>query len=273
MPKLSTIVRAAAALVSNLLPCPIVASIMFSSIVQTSIEGDQPQSESEVRLCRTMILQGFATASLAMVATVPIEASAQSMIPGYPGDVRGYDPREVGRLPIYCRFTQGFRAAVPGGNDQAQINHWYSVMGKPFHHMHHYCWGLMKLNRAQYLARSDQVRNFYFGSSIQEFDYVLERSPEDFVLRAEILTKKGQGLIGLGRGPFAVPILESAIELKPEYWPAYVQLSDYYKNSGKLDMAREVLEKALSRSPEVGSLKQRLAELDASRGKQSKGGK
>ena len=87
---------------------------------------------------------------------------------------------------------------MPGGNDQAQISYWYSVMGEPFHAMHHYCWGLMKLNRALYLARSEQARTFYFRDAILEFDYVLERSPENFILRPEILTKKGQCLIRLG---------------------------------------------------------------------------
>ena len=66
--------------------------------------------------------------------------------------------------------------------------------------MHHYCWGLMKLNRALYLARTEQARSFYFRDAILEFDYVLERSPENFILRPEILTKKGQSLIRLGRG-------------------------------------------------------------------------
>ncbi len=173
-----------------------------------------------------------------------------------------YDPRETGRLPHYCKYTQNFRERLPGGNDSAQISYWYSVMGEPFHAMHHYCWGLMKLNRALYLARNDQARLFYFRDAILEFDYVLERSPEDFILKPEILTKKGQSLIRLGRGAVAVQDLERAIALKPDYWPPYVQLSDYYKESGQIALAREVLEKALAQSPDAAPVKQRLAELD-----------
>ena len=192
------------------------------------------------------------------------------MIPGYPPQVTAYDPREVGRLPNYCKYTQAFRERLPGGNDSAQINYWQSVMGESFNAMHHYCWGLMKLNRALYLARTEQARSFYFRDAILEFDYVLERSPENFILRPEILTKKGQSLIRLGRGAAAVPELERAIALKPDYWPPYVQLSDYYKESGQIALAREILEKALAQSPGVETLKQRLAELDGSRGKQQK---
>ena len=84
------------------------------------------------------------------------------------------------------------------------------------------------------------------------------------------MTKKGQSLIRLGRGAAAVPELERAIALKPDYWPPYVQLSDYYKESGQIALAREILEKALAQSPGVETLKQRLAELDGSRGKQQK---
>jgi tetratricopeptide (TPR) repeat protein len=138
-------------------------------------------------------------------------------------------------------------------------------MGETFNAMHHYCWGLMKLNRALYLARSAQARTFYFAEAISEFDYVLERSADDFVLRPEILTKKGQSLVRLGRGPLAVPILERAIELKPDYWPPYVQLSEYYKEVGQTAKAREVLQEAIALSPGVATLKQRLAELEAPR--------
>jgi tetratricopeptide (TPR) repeat protein len=214
-----------------------------------------------------------AAALVALTALGPSTTAAQGLIPGYPPQVISYDDREVGRLPNYCKYTQDFRIKVPGGNNPAQIAYWTSVMGETFNAMHHYCWGLMKLNRALYLARSAQVRTYYFGDAILEFDYVLEHSTEDFLLRPEILTKKAQSLIKLGKGPLAVPILERAIELKPDYWPPYVQLSDYYKESGQVALARETLEKAMALSPGVETLKQRMAELDAPRNKQSKGGK
>jgi tetratricopeptide (TPR) repeat protein len=209
----------------------------------------------------------FGLATLVLAASTSDRVGAQALIPGYPPQVTAYDRREVGRLPKYCLYTQSFRDAIPGGSNEPQISYWYSTLGEPFHAMHHYCWGLMKLNRALYLARSKQARDFYFGAAITEFDYVLERSPDNFVLRPEILTKKGQALIRLGRGPLAVPILERAIELKPDYWPPYVQLSDHYKASGQAAQARETLEKALAQSPGVETLKQKLAELDGAKGK------
>jgi len=131
----------------------------------------------------------------------------------------------------------------------------------------------MKLNRALFLARDGQTRTFYLGSAIQEFDYVLDRTPESFILAPEILTKKGQALIRMGRGPIAVPILEKAIALKPDYWPPYVQLSEHYRASGQIGQAKEVLQKAIEQSPGTESLKQRLAELEGSKSKQRAGSK
>jgi hypothetical protein len=49
--------------------------------------------------------------------------------------------------------------------------------------------------------------------------------------------------------------------LKPDYWPPYGSLSDYYKTVGEIAKARELLETAISFAPDSRSLKRRLAEL------------
>jgi hypothetical protein len=196
-------------------------------------------------------------------------ASGGTMIPGYPDEIEAYDVREVAMLPAYCKHTQLFRVRVPGGNNSAEIKRWSELLGPTFSAMHHYCWGLMKTNRAVILARTKQARTFYLSSAVKEFDYVLERAPADFVLLPEILTKKGENLIRLGRGALAIKELEHAIETKPDYWPPYVTLSNYYKKSGDVAKARELLQKALSFSPDNKSLKTQLAELESGKGSQN----
>jgi tetratricopeptide (TPR) repeat protein len=183
--------------------------------------------------------------------------------PGYPASVTAFDPREVAVLPRYCAYTQLFRDRVPGGNNPDEIQRWYSLLGQTFHAMHHYCLGLMKTNRGVILAREEQRRRFYLNDSITEFDYVIERAPPGFPLLPEILTKKGENLIRLGRGLSGNQQLLRAIALRPDYWPAYVAMSDYYKNTGDFKNAREVLEKGLSASPDSTVLKERLANLDS----------
>jgi hypothetical protein len=199
---------------------------------------------------------------LGILLAVGAHTYAQNITPGYPADVTAYDPREVAGLPRYCAYTQLFRDRVPGGNNPAEIQRWYSVLGETFHAMHHYCFGLMKTNRGLILARDEQWRRFYLNDAIAEFDYVIERAPPDYVLLPEIFMKKGENLIHLGKGPLGTVQLLRAIESKPTYWPPYAVLSDYYKKAGDLKNAREVLEKGLSASPDAKALKERLANLD-----------
>ena len=94
-----------------------------------------------MRFARSRLFHGIVSASTAMalLTIVPVTASAQDPrdIPGYPPVPSAaspfYDPREVARLPRYCRYTQVFRDRVPGGNDPSQISYWYSTMGETFH--------------------------------------------------------------------------------------------------------------------------------------------
>ena len=95
----------------------------------------------------------------------------------------------------------------------------------------------------------------------------IEPMLRDFVLLPEMLTKKGENLIRLGRPWEAVTELHHAIELRPDYWPPYAVLSDHYKATGDQPKAREWLEKGLASSPNTKALQQRLAELGGTRGK------
>ena len=203
--------------------------------------------------CAALVLGNMLVANIA--------ASAGD-IPGYPDRIEAYDSREVAMLPRYCVYVEQFRDRVPGGSNTAEMKKWIALLGPTFHHMHHWCWGLMMTNRALFLARNKQARTRYLRSSVHEFDYVIARAPADFVLLPEMLTKKGENLVRLGSGAAGARDLERAIELKPDYWPPYAALSDYLKESGDIAKARELLETAISFAPETKSLKRRLDDLD-----------
>lgn len=202
---------------------------------------------------------GLVCSVVALLAVLP--AHAESLIPGYPEAVEAYDPREVRLLPRYCTYTQSFRNKLPGGNDEEEVKRWYAYLGETFHALHHYCWGQMKTNRALFLAPNSQVRQFYLQTSILEFDYVIDHANDDFILLPEILTKRAENLIRLGRGPEALLNLDKAIRLKPDYWPPYATLGDYYKEEGDLVKAREWLDKGLQKVPGTTALTRRIAEL------------
>lgn len=195
---------------------------------------------------------------LFLVASGPV---AGQSIPGYPEQVTEYDPREVAMLPRFCPHTQLFRERIPGGNDPEEIRRWHAAMGDIFLAMHHYCWGLMYLHRAKVLARDAQARSFNYGSAVGEFDYVIRQARRDFVLLPEILTRRGEALLGLGRTALALAEFERAIELKPDYWPPYAYISDHHKSKGDTTRAREILQAGLAHSPQAKGLQRRLNEL------------
>ncbi len=201
------------------------------------------------------MLRKLLAGAIAAMLLAPLQLGAQ------------YDPQTIALLPRYCIYTQVYRDRVPEGNNKAEIDRWYSVMGGAFHHMHHYCWGLDRTNAATFSGQTPQSRRSLLTSAIAEFDYVIEQVGPNFVLLPEIFTKKGENLIRVGRGPLAVPILMRAIELKPDYWPASAALSDYYTEIGNSKMAREVLEKALSYSPNARALQERWARLNGAKNK------
>jgi tetratricopeptide (TPR) repeat protein len=172
-----------------------------------------------------------------------------------------YELAEVPLLPPYCKHALDFRARVPGANDAAEIKRWYSALGPTFEHIHHYCYGLVLTNRARFSAKDNRDRLRHLRLSIPEFDYVLRNAPADFVLLPEVLTKKGENLLGLGRGPEGVGELLKAVHVKPDYWPPYALMSDYYKQLGNLPEARKILEQGLEANPGAEPLRKRLNRL------------
>lgn len=213
---------------------------------------------------------GFHAAMLWLAAGVMSAACSASWaqdVPGYPPltpytQQNGpYDPRELGMLPRYCYSTQVIRNFVPGANAQEEVDKWFAVLGGTFIHLHHYCWGMMKSNRAILLAQDHQVQQFYLLDALDEYDYVIKRATPDFVLLPEILTKKAENLFRVGRAPVAIYELEHAIDIKPDYWPPYARLADHYKEAGQIQKARKTLEAGLKAAPDTPALTRRLAEL------------
>src|SRR5262245_36109218 len=104
---------------------------------------------------RSFGLAACVCATIAMVlASVPRgEGAYESMAPGYPYQVTAMDPSELAMLARWCLYTQGFRTRPPGSEEPAQVARYNEIMGPTFLHMHHYCEGLMKMNRGILLAK------------------------------------------------------------------------------------------------------------------------
>ncbi len=184
------------------------------------------------------------------------------LIPGYPSSARGYDPREVALLPPYCKYTQEFEEKVPGGTDKAEKAKWQATLGAAdFNALHHYCLGLMNANRGMFLARTEQVKNFFLEDALREYDYVIERVRPDLALLPEVFARKGDALLRLGLVPDGLAAIERAIRLKPDYWLPYAYAGDFFKRTGDVARARSWFEKGLAAAPESLALQSRMESL------------
>jgi tetratricopeptide (TPR) repeat protein len=208
-------------------------------------------------------LAAIAAAVIAMTVSPAVMADG-GLVEGYPDNWQTLDPREVNMLPEYCKYTQIYRSVVQARDTAVQVKRWTAILGPTFHALHHYCNAILKTNRALLLSTTAQTRKFYLESSIPELDYVINRAPKDFVLLPEILTKKGENQLRLNKVVLGMETLQNAIALKPDYWPPYTVLADFYKEHNHPAEARAVLEKALEHSPDAEAVKRRLAALGGS---------
>ena len=172
-----------------------------------------------------------------------------------------YDPKIFAFLPVWCKYTPVWSSSAPDLNAE-EHQRWNRLMGpQNFRHLHHYCAGLFLMTRGLYFEKTRAGRDALLARSLGEYDYVIARVEPTFPLIPEILTKKGETLVLLGR-PEAMTPLHQAINLRGDYWPAYAALSDYFGNLGNVDEARQWLQKGLQAAPQSQALARRLAELD-----------
>ena len=175
--------------------------------------------------------------------------------PADPGTI-GQSLRNVFELPSFCDYVQEGKA----GFDQAKG---YALMGPTFHHIHHYCWALGNMRRAQNPTISEQERRGYCVGAIKDMQYVIARAPPDFVLLPEIFLRMGQAAFGSGDVPGALEYFDRSRRAKADYWPAYIEIARTNLSFGRRQAAEAALKAGLAASPDEPNLKQALAQLSA----------
>jgi tetratricopeptide (TPR) repeat protein len=186
-------------------------------------------------------------------ASVPVERDPRIPTPG-----------ELTLLPPYCPHTQIIstrygRKQSPSRHD-AQTKPFVDLYGKDFWHLHHYCFGLTRALRAERLA-SREKREQGLELSIGEYQYVMRNVGPNSIILPELHMQKGISLIKLKRGAEAVLELKKAIQLNPRFVRPYIELSNYYADSGEKELALQTLEDGLKVSPDTAGLQRRYAEL------------
>lgn len=89
---------------------------------------------------------------------------------------------EIAALPAFCQARLA--------RNEAQLSHWNRTFGRTtVLHLHHYCYGLLHMQRANKTTNSAQRRR-HFNSAVKQFDYVLRHWGPDSPLYQEVQANK-----------------------------------------------------------------------------------
>jgi tetratricopeptide (TPR) repeat protein len=177
---------------------------------------------------------------------------------GQPSDIT---PTEMALIPPYCRDAQTFGYGDAYYNTSPNAAKWVGMMGKGFWAIHHYCWALINLGRAERPSTPRVIVTGLRESAIQDMEYVINHADPDFVLLPELYTKIGNVQLMLKNPTSAHDSFAKARVLKPDYWPAYAGWAEYLQAAGYKAQAREVVANGLAHAPSSRTLRQMFVEL------------
>ena len=170
---------------------------------------------------------------------------------------RSYEiaPSEWAAWPDYCK-TRYVR--VPGGSESAyvrlvspdMINKAKAMLGESWYHVHHACYAMMLIARAErYQGRDQQRVDEALHAAVGETNYVLPRIPPSVPVHWKMLTIQSRALYVSGKKQPAIDALKQIIRRKPDLVDGYVVLGNFLYKEGKYAEAREVLQAGLEKVP------------------------
>lgn len=162
---------------------------------------------------------------------------------------------EMSLLPNYCQYTQGSKYGfTASGNNHPQAVAWNNTIGPGFLHLHHYCWGLVEIQRAARRSTTAHHKTVLLNSAISNFWYVINNSPEDLILLPEIYNWIGKTELQLKRPEKADAAFTKAIIIKPDYWPPYYYWAEHLNSIKREKDALEVVRTGISSAPNTPQL-------------------
>jgi tetratricopeptide (TPR) repeat protein len=168
---------------------------------------------------------------------------------------------ELALLPAFCADAQGILYGDQYGNPSPRAAHWVALMGQSFWAIHHYCYALAAVRRADEAGIPDRQRRFIYGRAIQDYLYALNNSAPDMVLAPEILVHLGDAYLKVGQVSDADAAFAKARRIKPDYWPAYSRWVDVMiklkLNKGAYALARQ----GLAHAPDSEILRRQFVSL------------
>ncbi len=174
-----------------------------------------------------------------------------SAIAGKPDNVTS---AEMATIPPYCPYAQSW--------DQYMVSpeskRWASILGKPFHAIHHYCWAQINMQRALRSGTPESTRMSLYKMVRDDYLYVIQRSTPEFVLLPEMMSRLGEVEVRLSLIREANQSFATARKLKPDYWPAYSHWAEYLIRTGKKTEAKSLVKTGLEYSPNSRVLREQF---------------
>ena len=171
-------------------------------------------------------------------------------------------PGELALTPAYCQDVQSINGwTKEKGTRSPRAEYWLSLMGETFWAMHHYCWGLIQMQRSRAAGITAQQRTFLRHEAIDEYRYVLKNSPPSFVLLPEVYLRIGDAHAALEEYSPAFEAYAKSRAIKPDYWPAYAREARLLETAGLKTKAVKLLEEGLQHVPNSPELQAQLRRL------------
>jgi tetratricopeptide (TPR) repeat protein len=155
---------------------------------------------------------------------------------------------ELAMLPKYCLYTPNPIGSNNNSNSPLRAS-WETLIGHSYIHLHHYCWGLIEFRRAERQRMSPDLKHSLREAALGDFIYVVNNTPNDFILLPEILTWIGKTEFLLNRPNKATEAFTRAQQIKPDYWPAYSYWAEFLIGKSMKSEALNIVKKGLEYSP------------------------
>jgi len=168
---------------------------------------------------------------------------------------------ELALLPAYCQDVQAIRYGNASYNPSPRASYWVSLIGQSFWALHHYCWGLLHVRRSEAPGLPQVQRIGMLNTAINDYFYVINNAPRDFILAPEIFLRIGEARLALGQYGPAFESFQRARELKPDYWPAYLRWVDHLMRTNQRAAAKELAMEGLRHAPSSIELADRFRKL------------
>ena len=196
---------------------------------------------------RTSVSARMVLAAVLALATVSAVAEPRNVTDG-----------EIALLPVYCRDKEWNGGFV----ETFRKERWIAELGNSWKGVHHYCWALVNIRRAQLTVGNSAERRYLIEVAISDYFYAVENSTSDFRPLPEIYLRLGEAYELLEQYAQAIKSYETASSLKPDYWPAYQRHAETLIKLRLNVRAKQVIELGLRMIPDQPMLVQLKNRID-----------